>query len=243
MTLQKKIFSQYHSVHGLFLSGDPKIAQRWFNNLCKANYAKHLVHGRVLEIGCGRGPILHWLRSRVNAVEGIDLSPEDVEEAKKYTGIDTIWCVDAVTYLSARKEQYDCIIAKDVLEHVKKDDLTVLLESLANALKSEGNVILQTPNMDWLGSGHERYMDLTHEIGFTKESLGDALRLFFEDVSVYPVIYEFPTSFRSWMRIYLVKPLFIKAIRFLFTLLGEGLNATWFEYREILGTGKKKIAL
>lgn len=87
---------------------------------------------------------------------------------------------------------------------------------------------------------HERYMDLTHEVGFTKESLGEILRLYFDNVTIYPVVYEFPQSFKSKLRISLLKPLAVKLIRLLFKLLGEGASNTQFEYREIIGIAKKE---
>ena len=34
-----------------------------------------------------------------------------------------------------------------------------------------GIAIIDVPNMDWFWNGHERYMDFTHEVGFTPESL------------------------------------------------------------------------
>ena len=51
-----------------------------------------------------------------------------------------------------------------------------------------GVAIIQVPNMDWILSNHERYMDFTHEIGYTRESLADIFRLYFMKVDVYPTL-------------------------------------------------------
>ena len=39
--------------------------------------------------------------------------------------------------------------------------------------------------MDWLFATHERYMDFTHEVGFTKESLGQVCRSVFSKVDLF----------------------------------------------------------
>ena len=117
MQLRNKIFNKYYSVHGKFLGGEMGNRQKWFNDLCEANYAKHISPGgKILEIGCGKGYILKWLRNKGHSdIEGIDLSPEDVEIAKEYVGIDNIYCADTMEYLHTKEGIYDCIIGKDIL--------------------------------------------------------------------------------------------------------------------------------
>jgi len=43
------------------------------------------------------------------------------------------------------------------------------------------------PNMDWLFVGHERYMDFTHEVGYTQESLVQVMSTVFSSVQVLPL--------------------------------------------------------
>jgi hypothetical protein len=50
--------------------------------------------------------------------------------------------------------------------------------------RAGGIVVIDVPNMDWLFAFHERYMDFTHEVGFTKESLLQVMREVFDDVSI-----------------------------------------------------------
>lgn len=197
--------------------------------------------GRILEIGCGKGYILKWLRNKdYSNIEGVDLSPEDVEVAKKYVEISSIYCADTGKYLLEKKGAYDCIVGKDILEHIEKDKLDGLLSVIKAALKPGGKIILQVPSMDWIMAQHERYMDLTHEVGFTRESLGELLRLYFDEVSIYPVNYDFPSSIKSKIVFNLIKPMVIKLTRVLLTAMGAGARNCWFEYREILGVGTKE---
>jgi hypothetical protein len=62
-----------------------------------------------------------------------------------------------------------------------------LLHLMAAAVRPNGLVLIDVPNMDWLFAGHERYMDFTHEGGFTTESLRQTIALAFRSVEVRPV--------------------------------------------------------
>lgn len=243
MQLREKVSSKYYSVHGKFLGGLIGSRQRWFNNLCEASYAKHMptTEGKILEIGCGEGYILKCLQSKgCSNIEGVDLSPEDVEIAKRYIGMDSIYCADAMEYLLNKKGVYGRIIGKDILEHVEKNRLDEFLNIVKNALKPGGKVIFQVPNIYWIMAQHERYMDLAHEVGFTRESFGELLRLYFDNVSIFPVNYDFPSSIGSKIAFTIMKPIAIKLSRVLLTIIGAGAGNCWFEYREILGVGEKK---
>ena len=241
MELKNKIFDRYYSIHGKFLEGDVTIKQRWFNNLCEVNCAEHILSGgKILEIGCGRGYILKWLGNKgYSNIEGIDLSPTDVEFAKKYVGIDSIYCADGFEYLQKKECIYDCIIGKSIFEHIEKNRLDEFLGLIKNALKPKGKVILQVPNIDWIMAQHERYMDLTHEVGFTCPNIIRVLRLYFNEVSILPVNYDFPSSIKSKIAFNLIKPIAIRLTRVLLTIMGAGAGNCWFEHKEILGVAKR----
>jgi len=87
--------------------------------------------------------------------------------------------------------------------------------------------------MDWIMAQHERYMDLTHEIGFTRESFGELLRLYFNEVSIFPVNYDFPSSMKTKIAFNLIKPMVIRLTRIVLMIMGAGAGNCWFEYREI----------
>lgn len=71
---------------------------------------RHIAGGGILEVGCGKSYILKWMQGKgYSTIEGVDLSPEDVEVARKYVEIDTIWCADASEYLLGKESVYDCI--------------------------------------------------------------------------------------------------------------------------------------
>ncbi len=143
-------------------------------------------------------------------------------------------------YLHTKEGVYDYIIGKDILEHIEKDKLDEFLNIIHKSLKSGDRIILQVPSMDWIMAQHERDMDLTHEVGFTRESLGELLRLYFDNVSILPVNYDFPSSIKSKIAFKIIKPMIVKLTRILLTIIGAGARNYWFEYREILRVGIKK---
>ncbi len=243
--LKNKIFDRYHSIHGKFLGRDIYAIQKTFDEFCKFNLLKYLPHDcktRILEIGSHKGFILKWLEnSGFQNIEGIDLSPEDVKFSIQYVKTNKkIFCVDGFDYLPSKKNEYDLIISKAVLEHIPKNKLNKFLKLIHKSLKKGGRIIICVPNMDWIMAQHERYMDITHEVGFTKESLAELLRLYFDDVTVSPAFYEFPHSIKNKIRINLLKPITRKLIRLLLKILGEGAGDCWFEHRAIIGSGIKK---
>ena len=79
------------------------------------------------------------------------------------------------------------VIAKAILEHVPKDGVLDFLQAIATAVRPGGVAIVDVPNMDWLFAGHERYMDFTHEVGFTQELLQQTVGAVFREVVVVPV--------------------------------------------------------
>ncbi len=64
--------------------------------------------------------------------------------------------------------------------------------------------MIDVPNMDWIWASHVRYMDFTHECGFTEESLIEVLKpqfqniqISYEDTSYNNEIYFVETIFRG----------------------------------------------
>ncbi len=88
-------------------------------------------------------------------------------------------------------------------------------------------------------SNHERYMDFTHEMGYTRESLGDIFRLYFTKVEVMPASYVFTNTLKKKVIFGFGRSIILKIIRFILKFLGEGAADVWFEHREIMVILKK----
>lgn len=197
MTTQEKILDQYKEIRGDFLDAkDEILRQEFFDNLINYNYLKHIkqyMDYKILEIGCNKGYMLKSLQNLgFTNLYGIDLSDSDLLIAKNRTGLDTLKQENVFDNLKYNK--YDLILCKDVMEHIQKDRQEEFVSHIYNALSQGGVAIIQVPNMDWILSNHERYMDFTHEIGYTRESLADIFRLYFMKVDIYPASYIFKNS-------------------------------------------------
>jgi len=68
------------------------------------------------------------------------------------------------------------VVLNDVLEHIPKIKLIKFLELVYDFLEIEGIIIIKVPNMSNPFGLMSRYMDITHEIGFTEESLSEVLK-------------------------------------------------------------------
>jgi hypothetical protein len=87
----------------------------------------------------------------------------------------------------------------DIIEHVKKDRIIELLNLVYKTLSCKGKLIIRTPNMASIVGCYGRYIDFTHEVGFTSESLRQVLsETEFVDIS-------FLNSAAGRKRIYLLK--------------------------------------
>ena len=167
----------------------------------------------------------------------MDLSPVDVEKAKQIVPSAEISYANAFDYLDENVEKFDVIILKAVLEHIQKDQVIPLIDRIKSSLKPAGMVIIDVPNMDWLFAQHERYMDFTHEVGFTRESLAQVMRQVFSSVYIEkgkPVMGSGLKS-RFELRLRAILVLFLNLV---FRLIGEGASDTWWDSRSIIGIAK-----
>ncbi len=130
---------------------------------------------RILDIGCGGGDFLYFLEKNAYAhCQGIDLSSEQVATCRARVKC-PVEAADALLFLDGKEGAYDFIAAHDFLEHISKDNVVALVKKIYAALKEGGVFVARVPNMSNPLSGHGRYIDLTHELGFTERSLEQLL--------------------------------------------------------------------
>ena len=128
----------------------------------------------VLEIGCGAGGLLTYLERRgFSHATGIDISAEQVELARRQGVHATV--ADVFAFLADHADQFQAIVAVDVLEHFTRDELLRLAPLLHAALQPGGRLLVQTANGAGLFPGQVMYGDLTHMTIFTPQSLSQLL--------------------------------------------------------------------
>lgn len=128
---------------------------------------------KILDLGCGSGFLVNFLlQSGYENVVGIDNSIEQVEFAQKQ-GLPIIHA-NGLDFLEENKD-FDLIILTDVIEHLKKDEIIKLLESILSALADGGYTVIRTGNASSIYGTTMRYIDFTHEIEFSETSLRQVL--------------------------------------------------------------------
>lgn len=115
---------------------------------------------RVLELGFGEGRFLAWAKTMGATVVGYELINE-LAEAGRALGFDTR-SGDVMQRLDPNTDQFDLIVAFDVLEHVDSDRLIDLAGFLRRLLVPGGHLVARVPNgQSPLGQVFQ-YGDLTH---------------------------------------------------------------------------------
>jgi SAM-dependent methyltransferase len=98
---------------------------------------------KILEIGCGKGAILSFLRLSGHVVRGIDVDPEAIRECvAAHPEIEaTVASGDELPFDDAC---FDVVLSLDVFEHIRDSDRH--LREVTRVLKPGGTYLLQTPN-------------------------------------------------------------------------------------------------
>ncbi len=101
---------------------------------------------RVLELGCGGGATMGWLKSirTIEHATAIELSPVAADAAR--ATFDTVMLGDVTVRIGdLAGQRFDLILALDVLEHLVDPDTTI--RSLRELLTPDGMLIFSVPNI------------------------------------------------------------------------------------------------
>jgi len=130
----------------------------------------------ILDLGCGHGILIYFARlAGYRNTTGVDTSAEQVEEAKRL-GIEGVVSGDVMeTLRSLPDASQDAVIAIDVIEHMRKDEVLALADEVMRTLKPGGRWIIHAPNAVSPLFGMIRYGDYTHEQAFTPRSITQLL--------------------------------------------------------------------
>ena len=121
----------------------------------------------VLEIGYGRGESARYMFKEKGIVEylGVDFS-EDAYQLARETLADIpaeAWqleVVDALPFMQAAdfQSRFDAVFMLDTIEHIPRIEVTKLLPLIMRALKTEGQLIVDTPfygvDEDYIDQGY-----------------------------------------------------------------------------------------
>jgi len=170
---------------------------------------KNPADAKILEIGPGLGESVCYLNNK--KVFNIDILDNDESILKnlkeKFKINNTFLSSTPLGEVDNKLGSYDAIIATQIFEHIPKEEYSEFLRITYSHLKIGGYLIITVPNMANPFTTCERYADITHENGFTDNSLHElAHQGNISDIKIK--IQEFnipPYSFLNIIRIILQK--------------------------------------
>lgn len=110
-----------------------------------------LVCGRVLEIGCGSGATLNWLRSHKGASYTVGIEIFEAAATSARLCADEVYCLDYEQgELPSECGQFDVILCLDVLEHMV-NPWQVVTRLVSKHLVEGGTLIVSLPNVRYFG--------------------------------------------------------------------------------------------
>jgi cyclopropane fatty-acyl-phospholipid synthase-like methyltransferase len=180
---------------------------------CDRVYSKLLPQNKeanILDVGCGAGHFLYYLEQKgYTNYYGIDISPEQMEFVKNNI-TERVEVADVFDFLKMKSNQFDAIIANDIIEHIPRDQTLHFLNLVYSSLKLKGRCMLKTVNMNAPFPAELRYIDFTHETGFTEISLAQILKIAnFVDVRAFPWPLKRISRFRWSLRQFFVYKLLL----------------------------------
>jgi len=121
---------------------------------------------RILDIGCGGGPLLlELIKKGLINIYGIDISTNAISKCKE-RGLDNVLVMDGNSP-DFEKATFDIIIASDSLEHLEND--VQALDNWNKILQTDGQLIVFVPAFNFLWSGHDAVNH--HYRGYTSGKL------------------------------------------------------------------------
>jgi predicted TPR repeat methyltransferase len=159
---------------------------------------------RILDLGCGRGSWLRWMRNKgFQSLTGVDFSRVDLDNVGLADAV--LQQGDLFAFLRSGTERFDVVHAKDVIEHMTKDEVVEFLTLCRARLVPGGQLWISTFNalapmaaQTWRG-------DFTHETSFTPQSMRQVMHACgFPEVEVtccHPVPRSLPGRLRKLMMI------------------------------------------
>ena len=175
----KKIYTEdyFNGKSSFFYSlGYSNLAKFYFNNLFKPlrPFLQKKDRGRVLDIGCAYGIMLQKFPDSFEKF-GIDVSEYAIAKAKTRLPNAKLKVAGAEDKLPFPENFFDIVICNDVIEHLENHQ--ALLENVKKALKSDGILYINAPNLNWIRKKIFAYVDRKeHHISLmTHKSLFDLL--------------------------------------------------------------------
>jgi SAM-dependent methyltransferase len=128
---------------------------------------------RILDVGCGTGFSLVWLRERFNsrAAFGVDVSPH-AAALWRLRGLDTV-AVAGAEELPFAQEEFDLVTCFDVIYQLSPGQARKAVGEMRRVLKPGGRLFIREPAYDWMRGAHDLAVGTRHR--FTRKELRQLL--------------------------------------------------------------------
>lgn len=138
-----------------------------------ARLGRPFAFGRALDLGCGTGLVGERLAGTVSRLEGVDLSPNMIEQARHRGGYDTLEVGDMLAFVEKQAaEAAELIFAGDAFCYL--DDLAPLFQESARALQSGGLLAFTVETHDGEGVILRDTLRYAHAEAYVRERLAEA---------------------------------------------------------------------
>lgn len=213
----------------------------------KKEYQKHLPKDKsvkILDVGCGFGMFLYMLKEMgYTNIEGVEIGKRQAE-ATRELGIKVthISGNGLKQFLYQHKNTWDLITLNHVLEHFKKDDIIEHLIAIREALKDNGKIFVQVPNIALLSGAFYAFGEFTHEVAFLDRTLKEVLfAAGFRDIEIYgcdKISFKMQPKFLLW---FIMRTIWIKILDFIY-LLEKGQDKPGIISRALIAVANKNVS-
>jgi len=121
---------------------------------------------KVLDLGCGTGLCGAEFRPLASRLVGVDLSPAMIQVAKARGVYDDLITGDLLSALDRTSNEYDLVLAGDVLIYV--GDLTALMTAVARALQPGGLFACSIEEFEGSGFFLHAEQRFAHSVGYCR---------------------------------------------------------------------------
>lgn len=120
---------------------------------------------KLLDVGCAAGFAMHAAQMKGWEVFGAELSPDLAELGRKRLGLTIVTGTqNEIDAMLREAGEFDAIMMLDVIEHV--EDVGAFLKAYAKHLKSDGLILIDTPNIPRRIAKHTEDLERVSEIHF-----------------------------------------------------------------------------
>jgi SAM-dependent methyltransferase len=128
---------------------------------------------RLLDVGCGTGFSLVWLRERFNSQEafGVDVSPH-AAALWQLRDLNTV-AVASADNLPFASGEFDLVTCFDVIYQLQPEQARAALREMRRVLRHGGWLFIREPAYDWMRGAHDLAVGTRHR--FTRKELRQLL--------------------------------------------------------------------